>query len=53
MNKTILDKVLNDDIESELQQIIHKELSKLYSEINFDEIYDCLNAIELIKEDVI
>lgn len=50
INQNILSRILNDDIESELKQIIHNELSKPDSEINFDEITDCLNAIELIRK---
>lgn len=53
IDKNILDRIINDNIESELQQTILKELSKPYSEINFDKINNCLNTIELIKEDEI
>lgn len=49
INQTILNRILNDDIESELKQIIHNELSKPYSEINADTIDDCIKAIESIK----
>lgn len=51
INQTILHRILNDDIETELRQIIEKELSKPDSEINFDEIIDCVTAIELIRKD--
>lgn len=51
INQTILNRILNDDIETELRQIIEKELSKPDSEINFDEIIDYVTAIELIRKD--
>lgn len=53
INQTILNRILNDDIETELRQIIEKELSKPDSEINFDEIIDYVTAIELIRKDEI
>ena len=49
INQTILNRILNDDIEFELQQIINKELSKPYSKINVDTIDDCVKAIELLR----
>ncbi len=49
IDKNILNKVLNDDIETELRQTIHNELSKSQAEINYSKIKDCMNAIILLK----
>ena len=51
INKTILDKILNDDIESELQEIVNRELSKTQTEINLSKIADCINAIILLRDE--
>ena len=49
INRTILERILNDDIESELKQNIFDELTKPDSEIDCSKIEDCKNAINLIK----
>lgn len=48
INKTILNRILNDDMESELKQIIFDELEKPDLEIDYFKINDCINAINLI-----
>lgn len=50
INKTILDKILNDDIGAELKEIVDKELSKPPKDINWSEVADVKNAINLIKD---
>ena len=49
INKKILMRILNDDIESELQEIISDELSKPLSEIDVSKIDDCTEAILIIN----
>ncbi|MCM1225783.1 MAG: hypothetical protein NC548_66200 [Lachnospiraceae bacterium] len=51
INKNILDKILNDDMESDLQEIIKSELSKTQTEMNLSKIADCINAIILLRDE--
>lgn len=49
INRTILQRILNDDVESELKQIIDDELSKPDLEIDCSKIDDCIKAINLLR----
>lgn len=49
INQIILERILNDNVEDELQQIIDKELSKPLSQINCSKISDRTSAICSMK----
>lgn len=49
INKKILMRILNDNIESELQEIISDELSKPLLEIDVSKIDDCTEAILILN----
>lgn len=50
IDKYILNIILNDDIDAKLQEIVNKELSKPPKDINWSEVADLKNAINILKD---
>lgn len=50
IDKNMLNKILNDDIEAELQGIVDKEFSKPPEDINWSKVVECKNTINLLKD---
>lgn len=50
VNKKIINRILNDDIKTELVQIVNKELSKPPDEVNSDLVDECIDAINSFND---
>lgn len=50
IDEHILNKILNDDIGAELQEMVDKEFSKVPQDIDWSKVADLKNAINHLKD---